>query len=331
MVGQFDRKEEFAEVALDSAYACPRHNGEVGAAARSDGRRPAMTSALELAGLASLMERTRGSAAVRIGLVDGPVAVDHPDLDGPIRSLDGPAGCALPDSAACRHGTFVAGILSARRVAPAPAICPDCTLLVRSIFAEDPSGALPTTSLPELAAAIGDAVDAGARVINLSSAAPYSSEPADRTVRAALDRAAARGVIVVAAAGNQAQLGSTHVTRHRCVVPVVAGDAQGRPLDMTNLGRTISLRGVLAPGRGVVSLAASGGSTVIEGTSVAAPFVTGAIALLWSVFADARASDVIRAVLGPPERRRRLVPPALDAGAAYRALAGLDREWRAAG
>src|SRR5688572_11473249 len=94
---------------------------------------------LDLVTLSALMARGSGSAEVRIGLVDGPVDVGHPDLmTESIRDVPGSkgAGCRDASSAACFHGTFVAGILSARRGSPAPAICPACVLLVRPVFTE---------------------------------------------------------------------------------------------------------------------------------------------------------------------------------------------------
>lgn len=69
------------------------------------------------------------------------------------------------------HGIFVAGILCARRESAAPAICPGCTLLVRPVFREQPPGeiGLAVTTTEDLASAIVDTVDAGARIINLSA------------------------------------------------------------------------------------------------------------------------------------------------------------------
>jgi hypothetical protein len=69
--------------------------------------------------LTALMERTSGSPEVKIGLIDGPVVTRHPDLeDGRLREIAGISRgtCTQADSVACMHGTFVAGILSAKRV-----------------------------------------------------------------------------------------------------------------------------------------------------------------------------------------------------------------------
>jgi subtilisin family serine protease len=203
--------------------------------------------ALEFVQLGPLMERTSGSPDVAIGLIDGPVAIDHPDLrDASIRMIPEAIiqGCARLDSAACRHGTLVAGVLSARRGARAPAICPSCTLLVRPIFAETAlgHGELPTATPAELATAIGDMVAADVQVINLSVAARHSSGGGERDLQMVLDHAAARGVLVVAAAGNEALVGSTCITRHPWVTPVVASNIEGGPLDFANLGSSIGQR-----------------------------------------------------------------------------------------
>ena len=56
------------------------------------------------------------------------------------------------------------------------------------------------------------------------------------------------------------------------------------------------------------------------GTSVAAPLVTGALALLWSSFPDASAAEIIHAAVTSRRRMRSIVPPLLDVEAAYLAL-----------
>jgi len=73
-----------------------------------------------------------------------------------------------------------------------------------------------------------------------------------------------------------------------------------------------------APGEAIVSLGVDGKPLTLGGTSVAAPFVTGAVALLWSEFPAATPTEVrgavTRAVAG---RRTTVTPPLLNAWAAY--------------
>jgi subtilisin family serine protease len=281
--------------------------------------------------LTPLMEHTSGRADLVIGLLDGPVAADHPDLDGArIRPAPGapPDACSQANSTACQHGTFVAGVLCARRGSPAPAICPGCTLLVRPIFADKAptDDGLPSAAPADLAAAITASIVAGARVLNLSLGLVGSSAGGLHALREALDLAMWRGVLVVAATGNQGTVGGSEITRHPGVVPVVAYDQRGRPLDGSNLGATIGRRGLGAPGEGVTSLGAGGAPLTLAGTSAATPFVTGAVGLLWSVFPQATAADVKRAVIrGGGARRTTVVPPLLDAWAAYQTLAAAYR------
>src|SRR3982750_177145 len=169
---------------------------------------------LDLVKLTALMERTSGSPEVKIGLIDGPVLIQHPDLAGEhLREVPGNNGatCMQANSTACLHGTFVAGILSAKRNSPAPAICPDCTLLIRPIFAESTVGRehMPSATPKELAAAIIECIDAGARVINLSLAFTQPSTKGEQVLEEALNHALRRGGLIVTAAGNQGPLGSS--------------------------------------------------------------------------------------------------------------------------
>jgi subtilisin family serine protease len=280
---------------------------------------------LDLVGLTAIMERTSGSADVTIGLIDGPVLTDHPDLASEqLRELPGARGaaCARPTSAACLHGTFVAGMLAARRGSSAAAIAPGCTFVVRPVFAEtNPGSDVPGATPGELAAALTECMDAGVRVVNLSLAIEPRSTREERALEDALDEAMRRGVVVVAAAGNQGIVGSSTIVRHPWVVPVVACTLAGRPMSESNLGASIGRRGLCAPGDGVTSLGAGGRPQTLAGTSVAAPFVTGAIALLWSEFPAARASQIKDAVTrASVPRRGSIVPPLLNAGAADRVL-----------
>lgn len=278
----------------------------------------------ELVKLSALMARTSGMPEVKIGLIDGPVVTQHPDLTAEhLRELPGNHGakCTQANSTACLHGTFIAGMLSAKRNSPAPAICPNCTLLIRPIFAETTAGRehMPSAIPQDLAAAILECINAGARVINLSLALPQPSTRGEQALEEALNQALKRGVLIVAAAGNQGTLGSSAITRHPWVIPVVACDLRGRPINESNLGSSIGTRGLSAPGDGITSLGSEGQSLTLSGTSVAVPFVAGAIALLWSEFPAATAAQ-IKLALMPGPRRASVVPPLLDADAAWQIL-----------
>src|SRR5262245_3134949 len=208
---------------------------------------------LDLINLAPLMERTSGIPKIKVGLIDGPVVLDHPDLATEnILEVSGKLSgtCSQAGSTACMHGTFIAGILCARRNSLAPAICPNCTLLVRPIFLETISGdgQLPSATPDELATAIVECIEAGACVLNLSAALAQPLSKGERKLEEALDYTARRGVIVVAAAGNQGTLGSSAITRHPCVIPVAAWNLRGQPMSQSNLGSSIGRRGLSAPG-----------------------------------------------------------------------------------
>jgi subtilisin family serine protease len=281
---------------------------------------------LDLVGLSPLMARTNGRPEISIALIDGPVATNHPDLlVENIREIPGdlPGGCVDGNNAACAHGTFVAGVLVARRGSAAPAICPGCSLLVRPIFTEAiPDGeAVPGATAEELAGAIIEVTDAGARIVNLSLALQGSSSKGESSLGQAFDYALRRGVIVVAAAGNQGAVGSSAITRHPWIIPVVAYDLRGRPMNISNLGASIGRCGLGAPGEAITSLSATAEPVTMGGTSVATPFVTGAVALMWSEFPNASAAEVRSAVTRAAARRRTaIVPPLLNAWAGYQAM-----------
>src|SRR5215472_2426065 len=95
---------------------------------------------LDVVQLLPLMTLSHGRPEIAIGLIDGSVATDHPDLSTSVikevsQSIS--SVCQRTSSVACTHGTFIAGMLVARRGSDAPAICPGCTLLIRPIFGED--------------------------------------------------------------------------------------------------------------------------------------------------------------------------------------------------
>ena len=291
---------------------------------------------LETVRLDVLMELTEGRDEIIVAVLDGPVATTHPGFGrSTIRVSRGSAtgGSDNTNSAACRHGTFVAGLLSTERDWRISGVCPGCTLLVCPIYSDaedsdDLSGATPEV----LARAIVECMDAGARVLNVSGAILSSAIAANEYLQNALGEASRRGVLVVAAAGNQASVGRSAITGHPWVLAVVGYGRNGRPLDGANLGRSIGRYGVGAPGEDITSLDPAGGTATMSGSSFAAPFVSGAAALLWSLVPSASAQE-IRAALADPlgHPRKTIIPPLFDAWAAVESLMGQHRRRKAYG
>lgn len=273
-------------------------------------------SALAHVQLPALMRETRGAPDVVLGVIDSAIDALHPQLEARVvqnRSLFSPTGRETA------HGTFVAGVLGARRDSGAPGICPNCPIVSRPLF-EDRPGA--ETTLGELARAIHDCIAQDVAVINLSVEARVGAGDT-RPLHAALDAAAKRGIAVITAAGNAGALEGSPLTEHPWVLPVVACDAAGAPLASSTLSRGIALYGLCAPGKNVTSLGVGGSLARMSGASVGAPFVTGAFALLRTLFPHAPTSTLLHALRSPspsPSPRRALVPPRMNATAALRRL-----------
>lgn len=259
---------------------------------------------------------------MRVGLVDGPVIVGHQEFAGShiesLRAQD--VADARADDDAALHATSTAGVLVARRASRAPGICPGVTLVTRSVFSSPAARSSGSATQEELAQALVDLTDAGVRLVNMSLSLASAPRGGHRAMQQALDHASRRGVIVVAAAGNEGALDGNVVTRHRAVIPVVAYSRHGRPGRMSTVGPSIGRRGVGAVADGLVSLGAHGGMRPFGGTSAAAAIVTGAVALLWSELPDTGPGELARAVTGSASRRTSVLPPVMDARRAFESL-----------
>jgi subtilisin family serine protease len=276
------------------------------------------------------MRISTGDPNITIGLIDGPVDLDHSAFAGSkIRTVKDSqvSVCKNASSIACSHGTFIAGMLCARRGVSAPAICPDCQVVLYPIFREEftnNSGnddPFPSVSTQELANAIIETVNAGAKIINLSLGTFASSFTLYQTLQEAYDYALRKHVIVVIAAGNQGNMGNISLINHQWPIPVASCDENGRLVSISNFGPSIKNRGLMAPGVSIKSTQPGGQYAHMNGTSFAAPFVTGCIALLWSIFPNASPSDIIHSLLrGTRVCQRSVIPSLLNAEVAYNIL-----------
>ena len=143
------------------------------------------------------------------------------------------------------------------------------------------------------------------------------------TLQEAYDYARRHEAIILAASGNQGNIGGISLLNNQWVIPVAACNENGLLDPISNFGRSIGIRGLMAPGISITSTSSGGGYIQMSGTSFAVPFVTGALALLWSVFPKAKTVEVIRAirpVVSSQGHRKSIIPPLVDIEAAYHAL-----------
>jgi Subtilase family/PatG C-terminal len=275
------------------------------------------TSIQQAIRLDALMQRTEGNPAIKIGVIDGAADLDHPALDrAKITVLGRPnfGGCQSIDSEACIHGTFVLGLLAANRNSRSPGICPGCTFLLRPIFCEERRVTdCPAVTTDDLADQVMQVIRAGARIINLSIGSVSLDANVSPRLLQAYAFAKQKEVLIIGASGNQGGRMINPTLRHPWIVPVAATDLAGELHTESNLKSDATLR---VPGIDVTGLQAGNGFRQMTGTSIAAPFVTGAAALLWSLMPDATAQVIREALFAVPENRSGL----FDALAAWRQL-----------
>jgi membrane-anchored mycosin MYCP len=259
----------------------------------------------------------------RLAVIDTGVA-PHPRLKGRLSGLGDviEGGDGLDDCDG--HGTAVAGLIGA---APDPGdglvgVAPGARVLALRQFSASVAGAdgRPAGDLTSLAAALRQAVDAGATVVNVSGAVclpAAQAVTAGAPVRAALRAAADADVVVVTAAGNVGSGGCVADGPDLVSLPgwyaddvltVGAVGPDDRPAEFTVPGPWVD---VAAPGTGVRSLTVDGGTgDPLDGTSFAAPLVAGLAALIRERRPDLEAREVIGRITTTARR-----PPAGRDGA----------------
>lgn len=231
--------------------------------ANAGGTVPFRDSGLEAIGAAG--DRSSWGKGVTVAVLDTGIT-EHPALSHvPMTRMDlvkdgqEPAG----------HGTAMATLIAGNDptfggVAPASRLL--------DIRVADSNGESNTALVAQ---GIMAAVDQGAKLINISLGTHADS----LTLRRAVEYAAARGVVVVAAAGNEQASSLSFPAAYSGVISVAAVDAQGRQAFFSNSGDGLFIS---APGVGIVTGYSNQATVISSGTSQATALVSGVISAVFS-------------------------------------------------
>jgi subtilisin family serine protease len=229
---------------------------------------------LDAINAASGWDRERGSFGVIVAIVDSGVDPNHPELRPkllPGWDFIGRDGSPADTNG---HGTMVAGIAAAATDNGQGVAGTSWASEILPVRVIGPAGGTDQT----VADGIVFAVDRGARVINLSLAGDSPSG----LLGSAINYASDHGAVVVAATGNEGASAIAWPARYPKTIAVGAVERQGSTVThapYSNKGQYID---VVAPGSGIVGPWPGNRYVIGDGTSFAAPFVSGLAALLLS-------------------------------------------------
>lgn len=251
---------------------------------------------------------------VKVAVVDSIVDVTHPQIqpriavntgeipnngidddgNGVIDDYYGAAFISVPSSVKTpsSHGTHVAGIIAAdSRYGSVEGVAPQAQIIPAQFITNDGGG-----SLGDAVLAMQYSANRGAKIINAS----WGGAPCVASLRSAFTELQSKGVLIIVAAGNEgrdidvfpefpASFGLSNQ------ITVAAASVSDFMTSWSNSG--FNFVHVAAPGERILSTIPGNSTAYMEGTSMAAPFVSGAAALLWSAKPDASASQIRTAIL----------------------------------
>jgi membrane-anchored mycosin MYCP len=234
---------------------------------------------------------TRGQG-VKVAVIDSGVDAGHTMLDGRVADYTDLTGTGKKDCAG--HGTGVAALIAGRDLSsqgiPLTGVAPAARLLIvkQQNADRDEHGG------ERLPSAIRKAADAGAQVINVSIAAAASSALQD-----AVRYAQGHDAVVVAAAGNATKDdgndGPAYPASYPGVISVASLGEDGHRIESSGLQSRVD---VGAPGKDLTIPWPGGGyNPQAEGTSFAAAYVSGVVALVRASHPALRQDQVVRRVL----------------------------------
>ncbi len=236
---------------------------------------------------------TRGDPSIVVAVIDTAVDPEHPDLAGALVGQVVTGGGTSGDRS---HGTGVAAIIAGRAddAIGVAGVAPGVSILSIAAFGAASEDGLVVGTLASVIQAFEVAAAAGVDVVNAS----WETTDSSPLLRAVIGDV---GVPVVAATGNRGLLLGPTIVAYPAsydlpnVIGVTAIGPRGEVPPFANIGR--GAVDVAAPGVAVLTALAKGGHGWVDGTSAAAPFVAGGLALARSAAPYASTTDLIDAVL----------------------------------
>lgn len=230
---------------------------------------------------------TSVGSGVRVAILDTGIDPNHADLRvrGGVNTIGGSDWVDRNG-----HGTHVAGTVAAlQNSIGVVGMAPHADLYAVKVMGDNGSG-----TLSSLIAGLDWSVNNGMHIVNMS----LSTSSDSVALRSAVDRANAAGVLLVAAAGNNGDSSGTgdvirYPARYESVIAVAATDQNNRRASFSATGAALELS---APGVGIVSTIHGNRYSSFNGTSMAAPHVAGAAALIWAANPSMKNTDVRRAL-----------------------------------
>ncbi|MGW4895755.1 type VII secretion-associated serine protease mycosin [Kitasatospora sp. NPDC004240] len=255
---------------------------------------------------------------VLVAVIDTGVDDTNPQLQG--RVVEGPSllkdkdkklvgGGSKQDLVG--HGTKVAGIIAATpyEATGFVGLAPKSKIL--AIRQNDAEGNGDVASLAE---AINLAIQSGAKVINISQDVRGADGPrfgGAEALKAAVDLAEAKNVLIVASTGNEGKEGNTYPAAFETVLAVGASDRNNERATFSQYGEFVD---VAAPGVDMLTTVPRRGQCVDQGTSFAAPYVSGLAAVLFSLHPNWTPRQVRARIEQTAQRNRRDKDPFIGWG-----------------
>ncbi|SKA06833.1 S8 family peptidase [Selenihalanaerobacter shriftii] len=211
---------------------------------------------------------------VRVGIIDTGVDLNHYDLTPVHNGLNTINHKTLPyDSHG--HGTHISGIIGGRKNGKGIlGILPDVEIYPIKAFNRNGEGRL--SSVIE---GIEWSIKNNIKILNMS----FGTTEDNSSLKKAVKKAYKSGITMVAASGNKGRKTIDYPAKYPEVIAVAAINERKKIANFNNYGEGLDL---LAPGVNIKSTWRNNRFRTLNGTSMATAHVTGAIALLISIFKD---------------------------------------------